>query len=156
MKVRARSLLAWIGLAALLAALPLSSASASKASLEAALNSYNAQLATAEADVASAVQAYKSSADATAVEAAIAEQLNVLRAIRTTVKAQKAGGHPLVRFGKTEVLAGLKSVMASWEHVSKEFADATTKPQAAKRQYELAIAADRRGLREIRRGERLL
>jgi hypothetical protein len=164
MKLRARHLPTCVAALALLMALP-AGASASKpttkaktkASIKAALNSYDAQLEAVHARVVTAVDAYTTSTDVGAVQAAISEELTVLRDIRTTVKAVSTAGHPLIHYGKTLVVEGLKGWITSDEHLSKMFADtATNKPKAAKREFAHARLAIKRGLREIHRGVRLV
>lgn len=161
MKLRARHLMTCLALLAALMALPAAGASAStkaktKAAIKAALNSYDAQLETADTHVVAAVNAYTASKDAAAVQSAISEELTVLRSIRTTVKSVSTAGHPVIRRGKTDVLLGLRAVMAAYEHLSKTYADAATSPKAAKSQYAHYVTAIKRGLKEIRRGVHLV
>ena len=158
MKVRAFA--APIAAAALLAALPVAGASASRASvkaaLKAALNADNAQIAAANSHLSTALAEYDSSKNAPAVEAAIGEELTVLRSLRATVKAQSTDGHPLIHYGKTEMLYGLNALMASYGHLSNTFADATTNPKKAKQEALRYLKADQRAERDLQHGEKAL
>lgn len=156
MKPKAWHLAACLSTFALLGAVAVPGAPASKASIKAALASYSAQIATVESQIVTTVDAYKTSQNAAAVEAAITEELSVLRSMRTTVKAQSAAGHPLVRFGKDELLSGLKAYVAADEHLAKLFVVITTSRSQAKKElvhYRHAIA---RAAREIRTGVKAL
>jgi hypothetical protein len=140
---------------AAVAALP-AGASASKASLQAALSSETAQIATAEANVKSAIEQYAASKEAAPVVTAVTGELGALRSLRTTVKAQKVGDHPLVRFGKAEVLAGLKSLIAAYEHLGASYASAAVAPKVAVKQYKAFELSIVRAAREMARGEKAL
>lgn len=155
MKPRARHLVACLAVFAAVAALPAAPATASKASIKAALTSYSAQLTALEPKIASAIEQYASTKNATAVESTISEELTVLRELRATVKAQRAGS-PRVRFAKTEVVDGLSAVTAGYEHLAKTYADAAVAPHKAKNQYLHSLRAMRRGLRDLRAGLRIL
>lgn len=162
MKMRTRQLIACIAVLAPLA-LPAGATAAkpttkalTKASIKAALNSYDAQLETAASHVVSAVDAYTTTKDAAATETAIGEEMTVLREIRTTVKAQITSGHPLLHYGKTLVVEGLKTLIASYEHLSRTYADAATSPRAAKREFAHYQTSIKRALREIHRGVHLV
>lgn len=178
MKLGARSLLTCSAVLAAVAALPVSGASASnahvrslhkvhrlqraetkasrKAAVKAALSADNAQIAAADAKVLQTVEQYASSKNAAAAQAAIQEELTALQALSATVKAVKIGGHPLVKFGKDEVLAGLRSVIAAYEHLGAGIATSTIAPKVAVTQYKRSQVALARARREITRGEAIL
>lgn len=146
--------LATLGLLMALAA-PTASAGArlhARANLRAAIESYDTQLATVNTRVETALEEYSSTNSAAAVEAAIGEELMVLRAPRTTLKAEKVGAHPHLRHAKTEMTTGLRAAIVAYEHLSNTFADLSVSPKIAKkefRHYELAI---HRAIKDIRRG----
>jgi hypothetical protein len=129
---------------------------ASKASIKTVLHSYGTQIVASERHLETTVSEYRTSKDETAVEAAISEELSLLRAMRTTVKAQSAGGHPLVRLGKDELIAGLKAYIAADEHLAKLFAVLTTSRSEAKKEFAHYRHGIARAVLEIRAGVRAL
>lgn len=163
MKVRARHLLTCLAALAALMALPVAASASkpttkaqTKAAFKALLNSYDSELEVADAHLVTAVEQYPQSKDAALVETPLMEEIAILRRMRTAVKAQSAAGHPLIRLGKIDVLAGLGKVVVSCEHLDKAYADAATRPAAAHLQYERYRVALKRGLKLIHRGVRLV
>lgn len=127
-----------------------------KAQIRSAIKSYDAQLATVNAHVEGAIDEYSSTKDAATVQAAINEELGVLRSLRSTLRTVKVGAHSLVRYAKTEITAGLRAAIVAYEHLANVFADASVSPKAATREYRRYRSAIHRAVAEIHRGDRII
>jgi hypothetical protein len=134
---------------------PVAGASASEASIKAAIVSYNLKIVAAEGKVASALEEYEQTKDPTNVESAIAASVTVLKGLRGKVAHQPAG-RTRVKKAKRKIEQGLESVIVAYEGLSGAFAEKGTSPEAASADAAKAIAAAKTGRKELLAGVKLL
>ena len=124
--------------------------------IRAEIRSYDAQLATVNAHVEAAIDEYDTTKDAATVEAAIGEELTVLRELESTLKADRVGPHPKIRSAKAHVAAGLGAAIKAYEHLANTFAELSVSPKAAKKEFRHYRVAIERAIRQIHRGDATL
>jgi hypothetical protein len=134
---------------------PVSGASASKASIKAALKSSNPQVEQAEKGVASALGAYKTSPNPAPVESAIAKSIFVLKGLRTKIASQPAGPAP-VKLAKSKLVKGISAVVAAYVRLNSAFAQHGTDPNAAKGEAEAALKKVATGRKQLAEAIKLL
>jgi hypothetical protein len=134
---------------------PVSGASASKTSIEAALKSSNPQVLLAEQGVASAITAYKTSHEPAPVESAIAKSIFVLKGLRTKIASQPAGP-AAVKLAKSKLVKGVSAVIAAYVRLNSAFAQHGTDPSAAKTEAEAALKKVASGRKQLKEAVKLL
>jgi hypothetical protein len=130
-------------------------ASASDASIKAAIKTYAPRILVAEGHVLSAVGAYKTSGKPAGVESALTKAIEVFRSLKSKIAAQSAVA-PNVKKGKSKLIKGLTAVIAAYQHLKTAFAIKAVNSAAAKKQAEKATEAVRKGRKELREGLLLL
>jgi hypothetical protein len=124
-------------LAALLAG-PVSGASASDASIKAAIKSYNSKLLIADGHLETALGKYKKSGDPGEVQAAFKKSIAVLSALESKIASQKVSS-PRVKLGQAKFDKGLTSIVAAYRRLSKAIGEKQVSPTAAKAQAKKAV-----------------
>lgn len=155
MNLKTRQLAVCAAALAALVLLPAGSASASSATIEAALTSYNTQLAAAEGQITSAIDAFPTTKNAAAVQAAITQEITILRALKKTVAHAHAGSHKLRR-ARAKVVDAVTSVILTYRDLSKAFGDFAAQPAKGRGELKGAEQAIKRASRQLRQGEKLL
>jgi hypothetical protein len=136
-------------------AVPVSGASASKASIKAVLKSSSPQVAQAEKGVVGALGAYKTSPNPAPVESAIAKSIFVLKSLRTKVASQSAGP-AAVKLAKSKLVKGISTVVAAYVRLNSAFAQHGTDPSAAKGEAEAALKKVATGRKQLKEAVKLL
>jgi len=134
---------------------PAAGASASRASIKAAIRSYSGKILIAEGHVVSALGEYKTTKQPAAAETALGESVNVLKALRAKVAAQPAS-KPRVKEAKTKILEGLHAVIVSYTSLATALDEKASDPTAATAEAEKFLAAAKKGIKELRQGTLLL
>jgi hypothetical protein len=134
---------------------PLGAASASDASIQAVMKSYEPKILVAEGQVVTALGEYKTSAVPTGVEAAIVNSSEVLRALKAAIAAQPAVGKRVKR-GKAKVETGLGSVILGYRQLDLSFTELMSRPVHAKAEAKKALATVKKGSKELNEGAKLL
>jgi|HubBroStandDraft_3_1064219.scaffolds.fasta_scaffold01361_9 hypothetical protein len=130
-------------------------ASASDASIKAAIKSYNAKILIAEGHVASAIGAYKQTGNPTKVQAALAHAIDVFQGLKSAIAAQSAS-QPRVKMGKVKLEKGLQSVAVAYKKLAKAFGEKRVSPAAAKAEAKLALSEVKKGREQLAEGLKLL
>jgi hypothetical protein len=134
---------------------PVSGASASSASIRAAIKSYSGKVDVAEGHVVSALGEYKTSKEPAGVQAALKEAVTVLAALKAKVAVQSTG-RPRVKKAKTKIEQGLQGVIVAYKGLEVAFGEKATSPEAASAEAKKAEAAVKKGIAELREGVKLL
>ncbi len=137
---------------------PVATASASSKSIKAAIVSYSPKIDIAEGDVAKAVGEYEESAEPqnpAGVEAAIANSITVLSALKATVAHQSAR-KPRVRKGKRKIEKGLQALIGAYGDLSIAYEEKATNREAANIEAHKADALAKQGRKELAAGVELL
>lgn len=134
---------------------PVSGASASKASIKAALKSYDGKIDVAEGNTLTAIGEYKTTKNATPVEEAITASVTVLSALRTKISHQSAGP-PKVKAAKSKLVKGLEAVIVSYGKLKTAFSLQASNPQAAQAEVTKALAAVKSGRKKLNEAAKLL
>jgi hypothetical protein len=134
---------------------PVSGASASKASIKAALRSYSGKIDEAEGGVLTALGAYKTSKEPAPVETALGKSVTVLKALKSKITKQSASSVK-VKTAKTKLLKGLGAVIVAYEHLGTAFSEHGTDQSAAEAEAKTALAKVKAGKKELTEAARLL
>jgi hypothetical protein len=146
-----------LGAAVLAAALagPVSGATASDASIKAAIKSYNSKLLIADGHLETALGEYKKSGNPSDVQAAFTKSIAVLSALESKIASQKASS-PRVKLGQTKFDKGLQSIIAAYRRLSKAIGEKRVSPAAAKAEAKkAAVEIDKAGVL-LKEGTKLL
>jgi hypothetical protein len=134
---------------------PVSGASASKASIRAALKSYSGKVDEAEGGVLTALGAYKASKEPAPVEAALGKSVTVLKALKAKIATQSASGAK-IKTAKTKLLKGLGAVTVAYEHLGTAFSEHGTDQSAAEAEAKAALLKVKAGQKELKEAAKLL
>lgn len=137
---------------------PVATASASAGSIKAAIVSYTPKIDIAEGHVQTAVGEYTESADPkdpSAVEAAIANSVSVLTALKGKVAAQPAR-KPRVRQARAKIVKGVQEVIVGYGDLSVAYGEKAANQEAATVEAKAAVVLANRGRRQLKEGVRLL
>ena len=134
---------------------PVSGASASKASIKAALKSYSGKVDEAEGGVLTALGAYKSSKEPAPVETALGKSVTVLKALKAKIAEQSAPSIK-VKTAKTKLLKGIGAVIVAYEHLGTAFSDHATNKSAAESEAKTALLKVKAGQKELKEAAKLL
>jgi len=134
---------------------PLGAASASDASIQAVMKSYEPKILVAEGQVVTALGEYKTSHAPAGVEAAIVNSSEILRSLKAAIAAQPAVSARVKR-GKAKVETGLGSVILGYRQLGISFGELTTLPVHAKAEAKKALATVKKGAKELNEGAKLL
>jgi hypothetical protein len=134
---------------------PVSSASASKASIKAAIVSYGSKIDVAEGGVLTAVGEYKETKDPAPIEAAITKSVAVIGALKAKVARQSAAA-PRVKRAKSKIQAGLQAVIVGYDELSTAYGEIASQPEAASSEAAKADAVVKKGREQLSEGVRLL
>ncbi len=137
---------------------PVSSASASKASIKAAIVSYSSKIDVAEGGVLTAVGEYKAAPDPkdpAGVEAAISKSVTVLGALKAKVAKQSAAA-PRVKKAKRKIGAGLQAVIVGYDELSTAYGEIASQPEAASSEAAKAEVVVKQGRKQLTEGIKLL
>lgn len=137
---------------------PVSSASASKASIKSAIVSYSSKIDVAEGGVLTAVGEYKAAPDPkdpAGVEAAISKSVAVLGALKTKVARQSAAA-PRVKRAKSKIQAGLQAVIVGYKELSVAYGEIASQPEAASSEATKADLVVKKGRKQLSEGVKLL
>lgn len=136
-------------------AVPVAGASASNATIETVIVSYNARILTAEGKILTATGEYDKSHNPSGVRSAIANSIATLKSLKSKLAAQSASTAN-GRKGKRKFEKGLQTVVVAYGHLSKAFGEKNVAPAAAKTDLKKALRGVKRGQTELREGARLL
>jgi hypothetical protein len=137
---------------------PVAGASASVASIKAAIVSYNSKIDVAEGHVLTAVGEYKESKDPkdpAGVEAAIGNSVAVIGSLKAKVAHQSAATRRAKR-AKAKILAGLQAIIVGYKELSSAYVETTTSPEAAMTEATKAAILAKKGRKELGEGVKLL
>lgn len=137
---------------------PTSVATANKASIRAAITSYSSKVDVAEGRVLTAVGEYKESKDPkdpAGVQAAIANSVAVITALKAKVALQSAVA-PRVRKAKRKVESGLQAIIVGYKELSVAYGENATSPEAAAAEATKAEVAVKQGRKQLTEGVKLL
>ncbi len=134
---------------------PVSGASASKASIKAALKSYSGKVDEAEGGVLTALGAYKASKEPAPVETALGKSVTVLKALKAKIAKQSAPSIK-VKTAKTKLLKGIGAVIVAYEHLGTAFSDHATNQSAAESEAKTALLKVKAGQKELKEAAKLL
>jgi hypothetical protein len=134
---------------------PVSGASASKASIKAALKSYSGKVDEAEGGVLTALGAYKTSKEPAPVETALGKSVTVLKALKAKIAKQSAPSIK-VKTAKTKLLKGVGAVIVAYEHLGTAFSDHATNKSAAESEAKTALLKVKAGQKELKEAAKLL
>ena len=134
---------------------PVAGASASKASIKAALKSYSGQVDQAEGGVLTALGAYKTSKDPAPVDAALGKSVTVLKALKAKIAKQSAPSSK-IKTAKTKLLKGIGAVIVAYEHLGTAFSDHGTDQPAAEAEAKAALVKVKAGQKELKEAAKLL
>ena len=134
---------------------PVAGASASKASIKAALRSYSGKIAVAEGHTLTAAGEYKTTHNAAPVEEAITKSIAVLGALRTKIAAQSAGAHS-VKVAKRKLEKGLEAVIVAYEKLKAAYNEKASSPEAAQAEAEKALVSVKSGRKQLNEATKLL
>jgi hypothetical protein len=134
---------------------PITVASASGASIRAAIQSYNSKVLVAEGHLLSAIGKYKKHGDPVPVRVALDRSIAVLSSLKAKIASQSASS-PRVKKGKAKFEQGLRSVIVAYRHLKRAFGEKQSSPQTAKAQAAKALRAVKKGQAQIKEGARLL
>jgi hypothetical protein len=134
---------------------PVSAATASKASIKHAIESYGSKVDVAEGHVLTAVGEYKETKDPAGVEAAIGKSVAVIGAMKAKVAKQSASA-PRVKKAKRKIVSGLQAVIVGYDELSSAYAEVATAPEAATGEIAKAEASVKKGRKQLSEGVKLL
>jgi hypothetical protein len=134
---------------------PVTSASASDASIKALIKSYDAKIITSEGHLLTAIGEYKTSRNPEGVVNALDKAVGVLRSLKTKIASQSAAS-TRVKQGKADLVKGLQAVIVAYGHLKVAFGEKAGSPSAAKENAERAILAVKKGRVELVEGLKLL
>lgn len=134
---------------------PVTGASASSASIKAAIKSYNSKILVAEGHVVTALGEYKTSKNPAAVQSALTESISVIRSLKDKISLQSAG-RPRVKQAKVKIEKGLQAVIVSYQGLDTAFGEKSVNPEEAKAEATKALAAVKHGRKELLEGVKLL
>ena len=140
---------------ACVAAVPVSGASASKASIKTVLKSFSGKVDVAEGHVLTALGTYKSTHDPAPVDAAIGSSVKVLKELRSKIAAQSASKPP-VKAAKTKLLKGIAAVIVAYEHLGTAYQEHGSSPPTAEAEAKLALSELKTGLKQLKEAAKLL
>jgi hypothetical protein len=147
---------AWMACAAAIAVLLLpASATASKASIKAAIASFNHRVTVAEDHVGEALERYETTKDPAPVASALQKSIAVIRALRTKVADQSAHA-TRVKHAKAKILTGLELVVIADQQLIIAYDERQAEPAAAASEAEEALAKVKRGRHLLLEGVTLL
>jgi hypothetical protein len=136
-------------------AIPVTAASASDASIKAAVRSYSPKLLVDEGRLVTAVGEYKTSHNPGGVQAALGVSISTIHSLRSKIVAQPASRHS-VRAGKAKLEVGLQGIIGAYERLSKAFGEHNVSPEAAKTEVAAAGIAVDKARTELAEGMKLL
>ena len=134
---------------------PVAGASASSASIKAAIRSYNSKILVAEGHVVTALGEYKTSKNPAGVQTALGASISVIRSLKDKIALQSAG-RPRVKRAKAKIEKGLQAVIASYQGLDNAFGEKSVNPEEAKAEATKALAAVKKGRKELLEGAKLL
>jgi hypothetical protein len=134
---------------------PVSGASASDASIKAAIKSYNSKLLIADGHLETALGKYKKNGNPSEVQTAFKKSIAVLSALESKIAGQKASS-PRVKLGQAKFDKGLKSIVDAYEHLSKAIGEKQVSPTAAKAEAKKAASAIDKARVLLKEGAKLL
>jgi hypothetical protein len=141
--------------AVVLAAGPVTGASASKASIKTALDKGFPRVRSTEKAAVEAIGAYKATHEPAAVDAALAKAITALKALKAKIATQSAG-RPAVKVAKSKLLKGISAVVLAYEHLGTAFEVKGTDPSAAEAEASTAVAKIKAGNEQIKEAVKLL
>ncbi len=134
---------------------PVGAASASDASIQAVMKSYESKILVAEGQVVTALGEYKMSGVPTGVEAAVVNSSETLRSLKAAIAAQPAVSARVKR-GKAKVETGLGSVILGYRQLDVSFAERQSRPVHANAEAKKALRTVKKGSKELKEGAKLL
>jgi hypothetical protein len=134
---------------------PVSGASASKASIKAALKSGLPQVKSTELAAGEAIKAFKTTHEAAPVDSALAKAITALKALKVKVAKQPAGP-PAVKTAKAKLLKGFSAVVVAYEHLGTAFQENASNPSAAEAEATTALTKIKAGNTQIKAAVKLL
>ena len=134
---------------------PATGASASSAGIKAAIKSYNSKILVAEGHVVTALGEYKTSKDPAGVQTALTESISVIHSLKDKIALQSAG-RPRVKRAKAKIEKGLQAVILSYQRLDTAFGEKGVNPEEAKAEATKALAAVKKGRKELLEGAKLL
>jgi hypothetical protein len=155
MTQRSRRVVACLAVLFTAVAIPVTSASASDATIKAAMRSYNARLLVDEGHLVTAFGEYKTSHNPSGVQAALATTITAVRGLKSKVAAQGANRHS-VRMGKAKIETSLQGIISAYGRLSTAYGERSTNPEAAKREAANALIAVDKARTELAEGMKLL
>jgi hypothetical protein len=152
---RTRRVLACLMVLCSVVAIPVSAASASDASIKAAIRSYNPRLLVDEGHFVTAIGEYKTSHNPSGVQAALAASIATIDSLKSKIAAQPAIRHR-VKAGKAKLQVGLQGIIVAYERLKTAFGEHNVSPEAAKNEVANAGIAVDKARTELAEGMKLL
>ena len=134
---------------------PVSGASASKASIKAALKSFSGKIDEAEGGVLTALGAYKTSKEPAPVETALGKSVSVLKELKAKIAKQSAPA-PKIKTAKTKLLKGIGAVILAYEHLGTAFSEHGSDQSAAEAEARTALVKVKAGQKQLKEAVKLL
>jgi hypothetical protein len=134
---------------------PVGSVHASAASLRAVIKSSDPTITFDEGRVLTSFGTFESTGNPAPVRLAIAAEIKDLNALKFAIAAQRASS-PRTKKGKSEFIAGIRSIVSAYRKLSKAFGETTVKPQAAKTEAQKAAVIVKKGRRQLKAAIKLL
>jgi hypothetical protein len=134
---------------------PVSGASASKASIKAALKSGLPQVKSTELAAADAIKTFKTTHEAAPVDSALANAITALKSVKAKVAKQSAGASA-VKMAKAKLLKGFSAIVLAYEHLGTAFQEHGTDPSAAEAEATMALTKIKAGNTQIKAAAKLL
>jgi hypothetical protein len=134
---------------------PVASASASRFGIIAIVETYVPKIVEAEGRVVSALGEYERTGALTKVDEALNQNITLLQEMRSKIAAQSAASKR-VKLAKRKLEKGLRRIISAERGLENALAVKHTNPEAAKADTKKAIAAIKRGDKEISEADVLL
>ena len=152
---RTRRVLACLMVLCSVVAIPVSAASASDASIKAAIRSYNPRLLVDEGHFVTAIGEYKTSHNPSGVQAALGASIATIHSLKSKIAAQPAI-RQRVKAGKAKLQVGLQGIIVAYERLKTAFGEHNVSPEAAKSEVANAGIAVDKARTELAEGMKLL
>jgi hypothetical protein len=137
------------------AALSATSASASDASIKAAIKAEGPKLTVAEGELLTELGHYRMTGNPAPVQAKLAAVVVILRSLKTNIAAQSAVSTKVKR-GKAKFEKGIGDVVIAYERLEIAIGEKKASKAAAKAEVKKAGTAIKKATKELVEGEKLL